>query len=122
MSELSTPADIANSAQGDSKNNTAPDWKKVAARRRHEINSKIPEKYHVPPALLKPTNLSNLVQTCGILTARELSIVNSTAVKLLHLVHSQKLTAVEVTTAFCKSAAIAHQAVYKALGTRLSIC
>ncbi|KAG9242034.1 amidase signature domain-containing protein [Calycina marina] len=89
---------------------TIPKWKKVAARRRQEINSKIPAEYLLSPTLLKPTNVSKLVETCGLLTARELSIVRSSAVKLLESVHNRNFTAVEATTAFCKSAAIAHQA------------
>ena len=107
MSELLSSTGIKTSTVA----NVSPDWKIVAARRRHEIFSKIPAEYLVSPASLKPANLSNLVQTCGILTTRELMIVNSTAVALLKSIHSRKLTAVEVTTAFCKSAAIAHQAV-----------
>jgi len=109
MPELPSTAD--SSVITLAKANKSPDWKEVAARRRHEILNKIPVEYRVSQALLKPTNLSNLVQTCGILTTRELGMVNSTAIKLLESIHSKRFTAVEVTTAFCKSAAIAHQAV-----------
>lgn len=87
------------------------DWRQVAAKRRDEIYSKIPVAYIVPPTLLGSTNVHNLAQKSGILSSRELSIVSYTATDLLKYIHNRTFTAVEVTTAFCKSAAIAHQAV-----------
>jgi len=87
------------------------DWKQVAARRRDEIYSKIPKDYLLPPSLLSTSNLVNLAQTSGKLNTHELSIISLSAIKLLECIHHKVFTAVEVTTAFCKSAAIAHQAV-----------
>jgi amidase len=86
-------------------------WEKVASRRRAEINSRIPQSFLVPPALLRGRNHAKLADTCGILSSRELAILRLTATKLLECVHDQTFTAVEVATAFCKSAAVAHQAV-----------
>jgi amidase len=94
-------------------------WRCAAARRRTEIVTKIPDDYLVDNSLLCRTDQINLVQESGILTDRELSIINLTATELLRCIHNQEYTAVEVTTAFCKSAAIAHQAVsrHKSRGT-----
>lgn len=88
-----------------------PSWQTVAARRKADINSAIPPGYVVSPTLLQGRSFTTLPETSGILTARELSIVSSTAIQLLKSIHDRALTSVEVTTAFCKSAAIAHQVV-----------
>lgn len=86
-------------------------WPSVAARRRHEILVRIPKDYFVDHALLSGTNQSNLVRRCGLLSDRELSIIELTATELLKRIHNRIFTSVEVTKAFCKSAAVAHQAV-----------
>ncbi|KFY79035.1 hypothetical protein V499_01918 [Pseudogymnoascus sp. VKM F-103] len=90
----------------------APSWKLVAARRQAEINNAIPTEYLVP--LVQLGGLENrigLPEASGILTHRELEITARSATGLLRFLHNGTYTAVEVTTAFCKRAAIAHQAV-----------
>ncbi|KAG0645739.1 amidase [Hyphodiscus hymeniophilus] len=89
---------------------TIPKWQKVADRRRDEILKAIPEEYKVSPHHLAASDRSKLVETCGLLSPRELSIIRLTATQLLRCIHTRIFTAVEVTRAFCKSAAIAHQA------------
>ncbi|TVY85118.1 putative amidase [Lachnellula suecica] len=86
-------------------------WKEIRNRRRREINKKVPREYLLPPHLLTSRNSSNLIRTSGLLSAREIDIVSPSATKLLEKIHSQEFTAVEVTRAFCKSSAVAHQAV-----------
>lgn len=86
-------------------------WEEVASRRREEITSAIPPEYLVPRNLLQNENLVDLPYKCGILSPHELSITSLSATELLRLIHNETYTAVEVTTAFCKRAAIAHQAV-----------
>lgn len=90
----------------------APSWKLVAARRQAEINNAIPTEYLVPLVQLEGLeNRIGLPEASGILTHRELEITALSATGLLQLLHNGTYTAVEVTTAFCKRAAIAHQAV-----------
>lgn len=86
-------------------------WRTVAQQRQDEVNGAIPEAYRVPKALLTGCNFISLPESCGILNERELKITSNTATELLKLLHNETYTAVEVTTAFCKRAAIAHQAV-----------
>ncbi|ORY23703.1 amidase signature domain-containing protein [Naematelia encephala] len=57
-----------------------------------------------------PQNVSNLVSTCGILAPREVEIVSLDATGLRDLIANTVFTAVEVTVAFSKAAAVAHQA------------
>ncbi|KAL1849577.1 hypothetical protein Plec18167_003179 [Paecilomyces lecythidis] len=85
-------------------------WCATAARRRQEIYARIPEECLVDRALLAQQNLVDLPYRCGILTPKELRITEHDAVELLRRIRDGTYSAVEVTRAFCKRAAIAHQA------------
>ncbi|CRG82703.1 Putative amidase C550,07 [Talaromyces islandicus] len=87
-----------------------PAWQHVAAARRSLIESKIPPEWRVPEELLKRKNLVDLPRTCGIMTEEELSITESSAVEIVSAIQANKISAVDTTRAFCKRAAIAHQA------------
>ena len=50
-------------------------------------------------------------EACGILTPRQLDITGQDTSSLLPKLHAGKLSAVEVTEAFCARAAVAHQMV-----------
>lgn len=88
-----------------------PGWETIKIRRQAEINNRIPKTFLLPPALIEKRNRSTLVDTCGLFSPRELDILHQTATSLLECIHNQTYTSVEVATAFCKSAAVAHQAV-----------
>ncbi|KAM3077270.1 hypothetical protein ACMFMG_003266 [Clarireedia jacksonii] len=88
-----------------------PSWQSVASKRKHDINSTIPTAWLVPLDLLESKSSIDLGKKCGLLTEREITIVYDTAVNLLQKIREREYTSVEVTTAFCKAAAIAHQAV-----------
>jgi amidase len=88
-----------------------PAWQHVAAARRSLIDSRIPPEWRVPEELLKNKNLVDLPRKCGILTEEELSITESRAVEIMTANQAGKISAVDTTRAFCKRAAIAHQAV-----------
>jgi amidase len=90
---------------------TKPTWQEVAQRRKQEILSAIPQSYLVAETLLKGHNFIDLPKTCGVLTEREIEITELNIVKLLERIHDRTYSSVEVATAFCKRAAIAHQAV-----------
>lgn len=86
-------------------------WQDVAKRRRDEIRCGIPPGYHLPETLLNAQSSISLPEDSGILDQKELEITRLTATELLKLIHNETYTSVEVTTAFCKRAAVAHQAV-----------
>jgi amidase len=88
-----------------------PAWQHVAATRRSLIESKIPPEWRVPGELLKSKNFVDLPRRCGIMTEQELSITELSAVEIVSLIQAGKISAVATTKAFCKRAAIAHQAV-----------
>lgn len=90
--------------------NSSVHWESVAARRRYEILNKIPQAYLISQEEIEKAGI-NATRTSGVLTAREQEIVEKSATALLELLHSRQYSSVEVTTAFCKSSALAHQLV-----------
>ncbi|KAJ4144885.1 hypothetical protein LMH87_003753 [Akanthomyces muscarius] len=99
----------------------AADWETKAAERRQQLSNAIPGDWRLKPELLgelktpleqSDNNVLELgfCKRSGILSEKELGITESYKVsELLGALASGQLTALEVTTAFCKRAAIAHQ-------------
>lgn len=88
-----------------------PTWQEVAAKRSHDINSKIPDEWLLSGNVLKSHKPMDLPRESGILSSRELDITELRAVDILAAIRERRISAVEVTRAFCKRAAIAHQVV-----------
>ncbi|KIW80464.1 hypothetical protein Z517_07080 [Fonsecaea pedrosoi CBS 271.37] len=88
-------------------------WQKTAAAYQAALKAKIPPEWLLPKDFLsggKPRNIMPLFKTCGVLTSHELAITEvEDAVTLLEKLHSRTWSAVEVTVAFCKRAAVAQQ-------------
>ncbi|WWC88918.1 uncharacterized protein L201_003833 [Kwoniella dendrophila CBS 6074] len=90
---------------------TVPLWKQRANALKEELDSCIPEEWKLktsPDSL--PLNTINIVSDSGILSKEELGIISIDATDLASSIAKKKYTAVEVATAYAKSAAIAHQA------------
>lgn len=95
------------------------DWQELVARKRRECLEKIPREWILSGDLLlklHPRLLEyDLPRRCGLLSESELDVTeNYTATKLLAELASGHLSSLEVTTAFCKRAAIAQQVVSRA--------
>lgn len=100
---------------------TAPptsDWQALAAAKRQSNAEKIPKEWLLPSALTdtftatSTQNVLGIPRSSGILTEKELELTeNYDATALVELMVSGKVKSVEVTTAFCKRAAIAQQCV-----------
>ncbi|KAI7199926.1 amidase, partial [Hortaea werneckii] len=88
-------------------------WQAIAARKQQERADRIPSQWNLSPSHItheSRTNLLNVPRECGLLSDQELDITeNYDASALVVGMSSGKLKAVDVTTAFCKRAAIAHQ-------------
>src|SRR5271170_420781 len=94
-------------------------WQAIASRKQAYRNSKIPVEWRIPSLLLPkdpplleygPQTVLHLPRECGILSNSEVSITEEYTIKsLLSALASTTLTALAVTTAFCKRAAIAQQ-------------
>ncbi|KAF1363823.1 amidase [Lizonia empirigonia] len=93
------------------------DWKQLALSKRISTFNKIPQDWRLPLSQASqytetnPISVLNVPRTCGILTEKELDITeNHDATDLVQLMIKGDLTSAAVVTAFCKRAAIAHQA------------
>jgi len=90
-----------------------PAYINIAKRKQAERASRIPKEWMLssPPGD-NVLNVMDIPQTCGILTSQELEITGTyDAVALVEALKSRKYNAKDVTKAFCKRAAIAHQLV-----------
>lgn len=88
------------------------DWKLQVSEKRKRQAQAIPQEWliHSPPE--DQTNVLDVPETCGLLIRRELDITSTTDVStLLSNIARGLWSSVEVTTAFCKRAIVAHQVV-----------
>lgn len=72
-------------------------------------DSTIPAAYRLPKSTVLPKNVTSVLSSSGILSAAELAIVDLDATRLAEAIAARRCTAVEVTTAYIKAAAIAQQ-------------
>lgn len=94
------------------KASTAKSWEEVRDAKASEIKSQIPSEYIIPADLLPPAdqrNITSFISESGFFTDKEVGITASSASRITKEVVEKKWTAEEVTRAFCKSAAVAHQ-------------
>lgn len=87
-------------------------WEDLRDAKREEIKASIPSEYVIPSDILPPAdqrNVTNFVSESGFFTDKEIDITASTASRITREVVAKRWTAEEVTRAFCKSAAVAHQ-------------
>lgn len=99
-------------------NTPSQPWQALAARKREEAAKKIPAEWKLPSKYTEgvseasTASVLHVPKECGLLSARELEITEQyDAVDLLAAISTAKFTALEVTVAFCKRAAIAQQLV-----------
>ncbi|OJZ89796.1 hypothetical protein ASPFODRAFT_43082 [Aspergillus luchuensis CBS 106.47] len=103
------------------------DYQSIAARKQQHLVSLIPPEWRLDasqipagmlsvadsvtnPSYSESINVVDIPRTCGLLTPHELHITDDYDIRsLLTELHSKRLTAEEVTRAFCKRAAIAQQ-------------
>merc|ERR1712000_651575 len=85
-------------------------WEDTAGAEKARLEASIPQEWRVTiPQDVKST--LSLPQETNVLTETELQITNTSATELVKQLGAGQLTSVAVTTAFCKRAALAHQAV-----------
>lgn len=110
---------------------TNSDWQTIVAAKQKKSQSLIPEAWRLPESITKTLQYPleehanrlldlDIPKRSGILSARELEITEAnTVADLLSKLASGTYTALEVTTAFCKRAAIAQQLVSTKATTEL---
>jgi amidase len=89
-------------------------WREISTHARAIRDSKIPSSWLLKnlTTYSQQSDVTSVPRSCGLLTPLELEITESyTAPALVSAISEKKFTAVEITTAFCKRAAIAQQLV-----------
>lgn len=91
----------------------ATEWQHIAQQKRESIMSLLPPEWRLPEPLPDATDLPNATNyPRSFLTQREIAITEThTAQQLVQLLADRTYSAVEVTSAFCHRATIAHQLV-----------
>ncbi|GAA5956390.1 hypothetical protein JCM10213_000558, partial [Rhodosporidiobolus nylandii] len=92
----------------------AQSWQKLAASKRMERDSLLPDRWRLPQVTLSnlPDDVRGVPEQCGLLSTRQLEITElDDAAMLLSRVKEGSYSAVEVAEAFCGRAAIAQQLV-----------
>jgi hypothetical protein len=90
------------------------DWRAIAERKRAARDALIPEAWRIPPAHMPNADgldVLHIPVQCGILSAAELEITDTSAEGILECIRNGKWTARAVCLAFCKRAAVAQQLV-----------
>ncbi|GKZ26505.1 hypothetical protein AbraIFM66951_002586 [Aspergillus brasiliensis] len=94
---------------------TTEDWRTLVAKKRKQLDAQIPSEWRLSEKFLAGIPNGHLIEAdvvrgSGILSEKELRITEDyTATTLLVELSNGSLSSVEVTTAFCKRAAIAQQ-------------
>jgi amidase len=89
-------------------------WQVRAAEKRESTLAKIPQEWRLSAADLdnasKQRDLTGSFME-GFLKPKEIAIINMDSLPIVEAIKSRKLSALEVTMAFCHATAIAHQIV-----------
>ena len=88
----------------------ATTWEERAADKRNRIDDSIPPEWRIQN-LPTDDSVFDFPERSGLLSGQELTITQSSASDLVKKLAQGELKAVDVTIAFCKRAALAHQLV-----------
>jgi amidase len=87
-------------------------WQELAAEKKRRQTAAIPKEWLITRPADDVLDVTDIPTSCGLLSARELEITAvSQLATLLNKLATGEWSSVEVTTAFCKRAIIAHQLV-----------
>lgn len=89
-------------------------WEDTGKQARKRLLDSIPPEWRLPEDKLPPAEQANVLDIpskSGLFTEHELSITTSSATHIVHAIASGEWKAIDVTRAFCKRAAVAHQLV-----------
>ena len=92
----------------------ADQWKEISAKAQEKTSASIPPEWRIPKDQLpapEQLDVTGFPAKCGLLTENELAITDSYATDIVQKIAAGEWKAEDVTRAFCKRAAIAHQVV-----------
>lgn len=93
---------------------TSQDWQEISKKAREKLYESIPSDWRIPEDKLPPAeqkDVTDFPAKSGLLTESELAITDSYATDIVKRIAAGEWKAEDVTRAFCKRAAIAHQVV-----------
>jgi amidase len=93
---------------------TNQSWEEIAAATRASLLASIPPDWLIPKDLSPSEDVldvTDIRKTSGLLTGKEIDITDAGAVEIVTRISEGVWRAEEVTLAFCKAAAVAHQVV-----------
>lgn len=87
-------------------------WQELAAEKKARQTASIPKEWLIVPPSDDVSDVTDIPAKCGLLSAGDLEITEVSSVEvLLDKIATGEWSSVEVCTAFCKRAVIAHQVV-----------
>lgn len=89
-----------------------PAYKQIAEKKRKQRDARFKTEWLIPEGELPSPDtrdVSNWIDKCGKLSAQELAITNAPAQQIVEHIRQKEWTAVDVASAFCHRASIAHQ-------------
>ena len=89
-------------------------WEEISAKAKEILKSSIPAEWRIPKDKLPPADqrdVTDVPAKCGLLSEAELQITDSYATEIVKNIAAGEWKAEDVTRAFCKRAAVAHQVV-----------
>lgn len=89
-------------------------WEDIGKQARAKLLDSIPSEWRLPEDKLPPADQANVLDVpfkSGLFSEHEILITTSSATHIVQAIASGEWTAVDVTRAFCKRAAVAHQLV-----------
>lgn len=85
-------------------------WQEIAAKKQKQRDDFIPSEWKIQPVPKEKKNVTEVIKDSGILNDKEFEIIeNYDATALAEAIAQKKLTALQVTIAYCKAAAISQQ-------------
>ena len=89
-------------------------WEDIGKQARAKLLESIPPEWRLPEDKLPPADQANVLDVpfnSGLFTEHEILITTSSATHIVQAIASGEWKSIEVTRAFCKRAAVAHQLV-----------
>jgi amidase len=86
-------------------------WQEIAANKKQEQTNKLPKEWLIAVPPDSRLNVLSVPRECGLLSAGEIEITESSVDDLLRKLARKEWTSVQVTSAFYKRAIISHQVV-----------
>lgn len=93
------------------------DWQTIAAETQERLDASIPSEWRIPKDKLPAESVLDVTDfpaNSGLFTKSELEITDSGATEIVDKIKAGTWIAEDVTRAFCKRAAVAHQLVRRA--------